>query len=135
MIALELDWPPSINNYYTNARIKGKPRRVLTSKARKYRADALWQLRAQGLKESIKGIVQVHIRLFPAKRIVHLYDMDNTLKCLLDVLQHSEIIENDNKIKRLVVEEEGTGGFVEIFIEALNVPRDDVTRSSDAHSD
>lgn len=121
MIALELDWPPSINNYYTNARIKGKPRRVLTSKARKYRADALWQIKAQGVKDVLVGFVQVHIRLYPHKSVRHLYDVDNRIKCLLDILQHSGIIENDNKVKRLVVEEAGVGGTVEIFVAPLEL--------------
>jgi Holliday junction resolvase RusA-like endonuclease len=50
---------------------------------------------------NIKGYFEIHLRVFyPAMR----QDLDNSLKVVLDCLQHTKTIENDNKCVKIVAE-------------------------------
>ena len=83
-----MPWPPSANQIYraTNGRV---------IKSKKYRAwiqHATAHLLAEGI-EKVPPPYQVEITLIPPDK--RRFDIDNRLKSVLDILQKSDILEDD----------------------------------------
>lgn len=95
--AFILSWPPSTNSLWRAF----KGRNILSRRARLWSESASIELLAQGAKP-IKGQVQVEIEFSSPTK--HLYDLDNRIKAVLDLLVHNSIIEADDcsVVKRIV---------------------------------
>ena len=92
-----LPWPPSVNTYYRN--VNG--RMLISKRGREYRAEVAAELAVSGATQAL-GRLEVEIQLsMPDKRR---RDLDNTLKALLDALQHGGAYEDDSQIDRLTVQ-------------------------------
>lgn len=97
-----LSWPPSTNSLWRAFR----GRNILSAKARVWHDVASKELICQKARP-ISGPVQIELALkSPTKR---LYDLDNRIKAVLDLLVKNGIIEDDNNqiLKRLVVSVDG----------------------------
>lgn len=95
MIRLSLPMPPTVWDMYSGW---GKTRHLSASYA-KWREDAGWFIR--GVREPLCVPFSIHIALKrPSKRS----DLDNRAKCVLDVLQHYQVIKNDNLCERLTMQ-------------------------------
>lgn len=98
MIRLVLPFPPSVWEMYEGW---GKTRHLSSTYA-KWREDAGWMIR--GVREPISVPFSASIALKrPNKRV----DLDNRAKCVLDVLQHYQVIKNDNLCERLTMQWHG----------------------------
>lgn len=111
MVSLSLPWPPSVNVYW-----RAHKGRVLLSRAgREYRVrvGVLVQL---GQYEPMTGDIALHIQLFPpdARR----RDIDNTLKAILDSLEHVGIYKDDSQVACILIERKAVtiGGRVDVRI-------------------
>ena len=92
-----LPWPPSVNTYYRN--VNG--RMLISKRGREYRAEVAAELAVSGATQAL-GRLEVEIQIsMPDKRR---RDLDNTLKALLDALQHGGAYEDDSQIDRLTVQ-------------------------------
>lgn len=97
MIEIELPFPPSVNHYYRRV----GPRTLISREGRAYRDTVVSTLAALGVSLQA-GALEVEIHLFPPDR--RRRDCDNSMKSLLDSLQHGGAYEDDSQIVRLVVE-------------------------------
>jgi crossover junction endodeoxyribonuclease RusA len=102
---LVLPFPPSVNTYY-RAPNKGslKGRFLISEMGRKYRkavySAVLWAY--GGLPRPITIDVEVKITLYPPSH--HRRDLDNYNKALFDALTHSRVWEDDQQVKRMLIE-------------------------------
>lgn len=91
----ELPFPPSVNTYWRNL---GNGRTVLSAKAREYRKVVI-ALTAS--KKPLLSRLRMVIELYPPDR--RRRDVDNSLKAILDSLQHAGVYRDDEQIDELTV--------------------------------
>lgn len=99
-VTITLPFPPSANRYWRYVTIKGAPRVLISKAGRQYReavGACLVAARARPLADDLA----VEITLHPPDRRKR--DADNSLKCLLDSLQHGGLFEDDSQITDLTV--------------------------------
>ena len=117
---LELHWPPSLNETYGGRRSGGL---YMKAEAKSWRKANAWLIRTQlphGF-QTIDGPVSVHIEFTPpAGR----GDIDNRIKCTLDVLERAAVLQNDKQVKSLRVEWKAPKkpGFVRLSVQPINTP-------------
>ena len=97
MIEIDLPFPPSVNHYYRRV----GPRTLISREGRAYRDTVVSTLAALGVSP-LDGPLDVEIELYPPDR--RRRDCDNSMKALLDSLQHGGAYVDDSQIVRLVVE-------------------------------
>lgn len=98
-VRLVLPYPPSINAYYVCV---AAGRKILSKAARAYRREAV-QLISIGpyRRANLQGDLAMRISLHASDRRKH--DNDNTLKALLDAIEHAGIYANDHQVADLHV--------------------------------
>jgi Holliday junction resolvase RusA-like endonuclease len=97
VLELQLPYPPSVNHYF---RVVG--RRVLISReGRAFRTRVCSTLAALGVRP-LEGPLAVEVEVYPPDN--RRRDIDNTMKALLDALQHGGAYRDDSQIVRLVIE-------------------------------
>jgi crossover junction endodeoxyribonuclease RusA len=111
-VRLTLPYPPSVNDYWRAFR----NRVILTSKARKYKAEAARIGRESGFAP-LSGPIGVFLRVYRPRRIG---DLDNTLKATLDALRGVCFVD-DRQVQRIEAErfEDKANPRVEIEVEEL----------------
>lgn len=97
MIELELPYPPSVNHYYRRV----GPRTLISREGRAYRESVCAILAGLGIRP-LAGRLAVWIELYPPDR--RRRDCDNSLKALLDSLQHGKAFFDDWQVKDLRVQ-------------------------------
>lgn len=101
---IDLPYPPSLNTYYRTYR----GRILISEPARAYRRlikPTLWGHIGQSGISRIRPVefdISMDILVYPPDKRKR--DLDNTLKCLLDSLQHAGLYKDDSQIGKLVVE-------------------------------
>lgn len=94
---LVLPYPPTVNHYWGQ---RGKIR-FLTAKAKKFRQEVVDIVEELGYDNDVDGDLEMRVKLIPPDRRKR--DIDNTLKPILDALEHADVYINDAQIVRLVV--------------------------------
>lgn len=120
-LSLSLPYPPSVNHYYRNIVVAGRPRTLISRQGRAYREEV--RAVCSGVfRRPIEGRVAVAIILHPPDR--RRRDLDNALKALLDSLQHGGAFLDDSQIVRLSIrkDEAVEGGRADITIGAAPPP-------------
>lgn len=109
---INLDWPPTVNHYYTVAR----GRKILSQRGRDYKKAQGWQMIAQTIAKHMSGKFKVHITANPPDR--RRRDLDNLLKPILDCLTEYGAITDDSDIDELLIRraEKLPGGCIEVVI-------------------
>ena len=108
---LEVDWPPSVNDYWRTfwapAR-KGRCARIghaLTQAAKAYREHVLVRVLRQTKVVNgdcvFKGLVALRIHAHPPDR--RRRDVDNLLKALLDSLEHARVFNDDFQVQEIYI--------------------------------
>lgn len=110
MISLMLPFPPSVNHYWGQCR----NRRFIKAKGIEFR-EATAEIVAANA-EKIEGRLAVFISLYPPNKIRR--DIDNSLKALLDALQHAGCFDDDEQIDHLSVARMGVvkGGQCKVVV-------------------
>lgn len=114
-ITLTLPWPVSANRYWNSFPLGKRIMTAPSSEAKKYKRDVALLAKAAGVREPIKGRVQIDIKLYPhrpldwKKRVakdplfwddtVQCLDLDNARKVLYDALK-GVAIEDDKWVRR-----------------------------------
>lgn len=104
-LVYRLPWPPSVNHYWRNVVINGRPRTLLSKEGRAYKlaaADAVRQQR-RGPSAPLSGRIAISIALFPPDR--RSYDLDNRIKAVLDSLTAAGVWQDDRQVKVIHIEE------------------------------
>jgi crossover junction endodeoxyribonuclease RusA len=117
MITLHIPYPPSVNHYWG---ISGK-QRFLGKKGKEFRqavAEACLDLEVK----TMEGNVSVFVALWPPDKRTR--DIDNTIKPLLDAMEHAGVYENDCQINQLHVVRKDPikGGACAVVITANTLP-------------
>lgn len=118
---LTLPWPPSANTYYRHVSRGPLAGRTLLSEAGRAYRKAVDAVVAQArARKALAVPLEVRIAAFPPDRRKR--DLDNLLKSVLDCLEASGVIENDNLIESLSIyrAEPVAGGQLEVQITALD---------------
>ena len=118
---LTLPWPPSANTYYRHVSRGPLAGRTLLSEAgRAYRKSVDAVVAQARARKALAVPLEVRIAAFPPDRRKR--DLDNLLKSVLDCLEASGVIENDNLIESLSIyrAERVAGGQLEVQITTLD---------------
>lgn len=138
---LSLPLPPSSNNYWRTAVIKGKPVVHVSTEAKEYKRSVGWLVCQAGIRTPIKGRVGIIVNMYPnqpkdwerrARRdpegwadSVLSMDLDNCLKVTLDALKNLAF-EDDAWIRKIEAKRmipDRPEGRLEITIYAID-PKD-----------
>lgn len=108
MLTVTLPWPVSANRYWATRVVTPKGGRPMamtyvTTEAKQYKETVAWLLRAAGVREAMKGRVQVDIQMYPHRPLdykkrmrddplywddtVQRLDLDNARKVVNDALK------------------------------------------------
>lgn len=117
MIVIDLPWPPSVNTYYRSPRSGPLAGRTLISeRGRQYRKDVAALVAAHGEKMPAGQRLAVAVILWAPDRRTR--DLDNSMKALLDSLQHAGVFEDDSLIDELTISRGPVfkGGKARVFV-------------------
>ena len=111
MPVYELPYPPSVNKMY----VRGKNGRTYKSRGAKAFMENAWAaVLAQG-RERIEGRLEVRIALFPPE-LKRKRDLDNTIKCTLDLLMAAQVFDDDEAIDKLTIERNPASGNGKVVV-------------------
>jgi Holliday junction resolvase RusA-like endonuclease len=92
--------PPSKSNSYRIVTLAGHGSLAKTQVLKKYE-DSFYMQIGEYRNLGISGYFELHVRVYYAAMR---QDLDNSLKIILDCLQHTKTIVNDNKCVKIVAE-------------------------------
>ena len=102
-----LDWVtipgqvPSKSNTYKVITLNGHGSLAKQAALKNYETMFYWHLPGQYRGLMIDGPFEIHLRVYFTTMS---HDLDNSLKCVLDCLQYTKTIRNDNKCAKIVAE-------------------------------
>lgn len=97
MTRMDLPYPPSVNRYWR--RVGNKT--LISKEGRTYKARVAAIMLACGISEAT-GQLAVTVALYPPDR--RRRDIDNTMKALLDAMDHGGAYQDDSQIKKLTIQ-------------------------------
>lgn len=104
---IEHDWAtipgqiPSKSNCYKVITINGHGSLGKQPALKKYETAFYWQLPGGYRGLMIQGAFEIHIRVYFTTMS---HDLDNALKAVLDCLQYTKTIKNDNQCAKIIAE-------------------------------
>lgn len=112
-----LPFPPSVNTYWRHTVVGGKPRTLISKTGRAYRERVIDLVIERHKHPTINEPISLTVNLFPPDK--RRRDIDNSLKALLDALQHAGVYEDDYLIDQIIVTRRKpvTGGSCTVYIE------------------
>ena len=103
---IEHDWqtilsqPPSKSNSYKIIKLGGHGSLAKTPSLKAYE-DSFYMQVGKYRDLMITGYFELHLRVYFASMS---HDLDNSLKIILDCLQHTKTIKNDNKCVKIIAD-------------------------------
>ena len=104
---IEHDWitipgqAPSKSNMYRVVTISGHGSLAKQQALKSYETAFYWHMPPNMRGLNINGPFEFYIRVYFTSLS---HDLDNSLKCILDCLQYTKTIKNDNKCAKIVAE-------------------------------
>ena len=96
-VRYELPYPPSVNNYWHTS---GK-RRYISPAGKKFTEDVAKNVYEQGYKRFGDKSLGISVMIHPrSKRI---FDLDNTLKAILDALMKASVYDDDSQFEYIEI--------------------------------
>lgn len=96
-LTLYLNWPPTVNNYYSHTR-NGV---FISAKGRKYKHSVELDIQEQAPDVFLSESVLMEVHMFPPDR--RRRDLDNHMKALQDSLVKAGLLEDDSLIDQLFI--------------------------------
>lgn len=93
-----LPYPPSVNMYWRHTKAG---RHYISKEGQSFRELVMWIVAQGGRIKPLTTKLSVDVQISPPDN--RRRDLDNTLKTLLDALEHAGVYENDYQIDRLCV--------------------------------
>lgn len=117
---LTLPYPISANRYWRSFVPKGWTRAVvaISPEAKEYKKQVGWIANAARVRNPVRGLVEVRIKLFPRDK--RLLDIDNVLKVAIDALA-GIAYENDRQVNKLSAERCDPDGNPRLEVEVLEL--------------
>ena len=118
---ITLPWPPTLNTYWRNSVVNGRPRTMLSRKAKIYRKTVYgWCLKEGIAAQKLSGRLAVRIDCYPPDKRKR--DLDNLPKAVLDALTHAGVWLDDSQIDELVVVRLDVvkGGMIKVLVVELS---------------
>ena len=117
-LTIDLPYPPSVNHYWRRV----GARTLISREGRRYR-DRVASILALRRVQPMTGSLAVRVAVHPPDR--RRRDLDNSMKALLDALEHGGAYEDDSQIDHLDIRRRSVvpGGKVAVRIEQL-IPED-----------
>ncbi|HRQ75566.1 MAG TPA: RusA family crossover junction endodeoxyribonuclease [Phycisphaerales bacterium] len=94
MHRFELPWPPTVNHYWRRV----GPRTLISKEGRRFRSHVASLLALRRI-QPLSGRLDVRVTLHPPDR--RRRDLDNSMKALLDALEHGGAYGDDFQIEHL----------------------------------
>jgi len=94
---LYLNWPPTVNNYYSHTR-NGV---FISAKGRRYASAVADDIQEQLGNMHIEGSVLMEVKMYPPDRRKR--DLDNHMKALQDAIVKAGLLEDDSLINQLFI--------------------------------
>ena len=115
-LILDLPYPPSVNHYWR--RVGNKT--LLSAEGRRYRQEVLHALCGICPLVAFAPSARLHVQISLSPPDHRRRDLDNTLKAMLDALQHANVYADDSQIDRIDITRQSVipGGAVRVRIEA-----------------
>ena len=112
-VRYELPYPPSVNNYWHTS---GK-RRYISPAGKKFTEEVAVNVYEQGYKRFGDKSLGISVMIHPrSKRI---FDLDNTLKAILDALMKANVYDDDSQFEYIEIArgeaKDGGGAVVHIY--------------------
>lgn len=104
LVSLRLPFPPSVNTYWRNVAIRGKPRTLISEAGRKYKDAVFCCVIEQGAMAAVGPDERIAVYILLKMPDRRRRDIDNTLKSLLDSLTEAHVWLDDSQIDLLTVE-------------------------------
>lgn len=102
MLQLELTYPPTVGNYWTQWCQDGKVRMAVNERGSAFRAEVYRaKLEHQPRLQTLQGRLHVQVELWMPDRRKR--DLDNPLKALFDACTYAKIWNDDEQIDALTV--------------------------------
>ena len=96
-VRYELPYPPSVNNYWHTS---GK-RRYISPAGKKFTEEVAVNVYEQGYKRFGDKSLGISVMIHPrSKRI---FDLDNTLKAILDALMKANVYDDDSQFEYIEI--------------------------------
>lgn len=111
-IKIDLPFPVSLNTMYRNVPRKG---RAKTTRYKKWIKEAGLVLMSQR-PGSIKGNYALQIHIGRGRAV----DLDNTVKCISDLLVTHNVVDDDSKMDYLEVVRAGDGLWARVWISEMS---------------
>jgi len=96
-VRYELPYPPSVNNYW---HASGK-RRYISPAGKKFTEEVYAVVKSQGSKSF--GDVSLGISVMIHPRSKRKFDLDNTLKAILDALMKADVYDDDSQFEYIEI--------------------------------
>ena len=96
-VRYELPYPPSVNNYW---HASGK-RRYISPAGKKFTEEVFAVVKSQGSKSF--GDVSLGISVMIHPRSKRKFDLDNTLKAILDALMKADVYDDDSQFEYIEI--------------------------------
>jgi len=93
----ELPYPPSVNNYW---HATGK-RRYISPAGKKFTEEVFAVVKSQGSKSFGDASLGISVMIHPRSK--RKFDLDNTLKAILDVLMKANVYDDDSQFEYIEI--------------------------------
>lgn len=99
---IKTPFPPTVNTYWRNIVMQGKPRTITSKEGRVFRERVLSMVCFDDMtRPALTGRLEVTIDLCPPDKRKR--DIDNYAKAVLDAMTHAGVWGDDSQIDRLII--------------------------------
>jgi crossover junction endodeoxyribonuclease RusA len=104
LCSLDLPFPPSVNSYWRNVVIKGRPRTLISEAGRQYKATIFGEVVEQRACAAVAPDARIAVYVLFKMPDRRRRDIDNYLKSLLDAITEARVWLDDSQIDLLTIE-------------------------------
>jgi crossover junction endodeoxyribonuclease RusA len=104
LCSLDLPFPPSVNSYWRNVAIGGKPRTLISEAGRAYKSEVFGVVVGARATAAVHPDARIAVYILLKMPDRRRRDVDNYLKSLLDAITEAKVWNDDSQIDLLTIE-------------------------------